>query len=169
MQNQICQDWRSVFNYENLYEINSQGMVKSLHRRNPGKILPQYIDREGYPTVKLSKKGKDSTRFIHRLLAQAFIPNPENKKFVNHKNGNKLCYDLGNLEWVTHRENMIHAFKNGLLKLSSKRVIDLCSGETFGSAMEAARHYNIRYNTLRNYLNGNIKSNPTCLEYLQAA
>ncbi|MBW0161809.1 MAG: NUMOD4 motif-containing HNH endonuclease [Sediminibacterium sp.] len=155
--------WYPVRGYEGLYEINKEGVVISLHGRNRRHIMPQRIDRAGYYTVRLSNKGKDSTVYVHRLLAYAFIKNIENKPFVNHINGNKLDNTISNLEWVTHSENMKHAYKLGLVKkISCKKVINLCTGEVFNSIREAAAFHNMNYNTFKNMLYGHNKNN-TCL------
>jgi len=157
-------DWAPVTNYENYYQINEQGQVKSLHKHNYGYIMQQRKDRGGYYTVRLNKpEMKSSTQYVHRLLGLVFIPNPENKPMINHKDGNKLNNHISNLEWVTHSENMAHAYKEGLVKIKTKPVIDMCKGETYVSIKEAAKAINIDYGTCRNYLNGNIKTNKTCL------
>jgi len=119
--------WRPVVSFEGLYEISNKGNIRSVtrsvfHSGNGrghlliGKQLSARINNYGYVSTRLNKSGKTFTRFIHRLLAEAFIPNPENKKCVNHKDGNKLNNALDNLEWLSHQENMIHAYKNGLIK-----------------------------------------------------
>jgi hypothetical protein len=162
-------NWKPVHEYDGLYEINVKGEVRSLHKRNYHEIMPQRIDRGGYYTVRLSKKGKDSTKYVHRLLGFGFIPNPDNKPFINHKDTNKLNNALENLEWVTHAENMKHAYENGAIRINSKAVVDLCTGQEFPSAKEAAAFYGINDGTLRNYLNGNIKHNPTCLQFKNIA
>lgn len=126
--------------------------------------MSQRIDRAGYLTIKLSKHGKDSTQYVHRLLALAFIPNPMNKQYVNHINGNKLDNRLENLEWVDHSENMKHAFRTGLCSFSKKPVIDRCSGRRYLSIKEAARALEIPYETCKNFLSGR-RPNPTCLAY----
>lgn len=160
-------NWKPVHEYEGFYEINESGEIRSLYKRNFENILPQRIDRGGYFTVKLDKKGKCATRYVHRLLGFAFIPNKEDKPFINHIDGNKLNNSLENLEWVTHSENMKHAYK---LKLSQvpqgkcKKVIDTCSGHLYLSISHASRDLGIPYSTCKNYLNGN-RHNPTCLRY----
>lgn len=157
--------WKPVKGYESLYEINESGDVRSLHKHNYGYILNQRIDRGGYYTVRLSKPYKRScTFYVHRLLGYAFIPNPENKPFINHKSGIKLNNSIDNLEWVTHSENMLHAYKLNLIKLQTRKVIDFCSGEIYNSIKQASKACHINYNTLRNYLSG-WNSNPTCLSY----
>lgn len=159
--------WYSIPGYEGLYEINKHGRIRSLRKKYFHKELSVRIDRAGYLTVRLNKKGKCSTQYIHRLLALTFIPNKENKKFVNHIDGNKLHNRIENLEWVTHSENVTHAYKKGLLKispLSMRRVVDTCSGKEFDSIKEAAINLSINYSTCRNMLNGTNK-NTTCLQY----
>ena len=163
----ICQDWRPVAGYESYYLVNSLGMVYSLRTK---RMLGQRIDREGYVTVRLNKPGrKSSTQFVHRIIALAFIPNPDGKCCVNHLNGNRKDYRIENLEWATTKENMKHAYVTGLCKPKTKKVIDQCTGQVFKSAREAAAYVNLNFDTVRQYLNGGIKTNPTCLQYLPEA
>jgi hypothetical protein len=108
--------WKEIQNYEKEYAISNYGRVKSLKRivarittNTPIKerILKIKITRAGYGMVHLKRNGK--CLFTHRLVAKAFIPNPENKKEVNHINGNSLNNDVSNLEWCTAKENSVHA------------------------------------------------------------
>ena len=93
------------------YEVNNIGDVRN---KLSGKILSPYIDRDGYKHVSIIVNGNQYHRGVHRFVAQAFIPNPDNKPQVNHINGNKQCNWVGNLEWVTCSENAKHAFSTGL-------------------------------------------------------
>ena len=156
--------WRPVKNYEGLYEINQYGNVRSLCKRHYHKIMKDRIDRGGYVSVKVSKGDRCSTQYVHRLLAFAFIENPDNKRMVNHIDGNKLNNDLKNLEWCTASENMVHAYKLRLCSPKPRKVIDGCTGEIFNSAKSAAKILCVAYPTMKNYLNGN-RHNPTCLKY----
>lgn len=81
-----------------------------------GKILKPKLTKTGYHEIQIYL-GKNTSKWfrVHRVVAQAFIPNPENKPFVNHKDGNKMNNDVSNLEWVTHRENMDHAIIHNLV------------------------------------------------------
>jgi hypothetical protein len=91
--------------------------IKSLKRRYVPKtyLLNNIkIGRGGYYQVSLTKNNKQNTYYLHRLLAEAFLPNPENKPQVNHIDGNKLNNSISNLEWVSIKENAIHAHKNKL-------------------------------------------------------
>lgn len=123
--------WKDIVGYEGLYQVSNLGRVKSLdHFRNTGlnrgylqkgKILKPSMDMyRNYLRVQLSKKGKVVSIRIHRLVAQAFIPNPKNKPQVNHIDGNKLNNCVDNLEWVTIRENIQHAYDTGLAMVSEE-------------------------------------------------
>lgn len=101
--------WHDVPGYEGLYKVSSYGRIK----RN-GRLKTFRVDRGGYYTVWLSKESEQKNYKVHRLVAQAFIPNPQNKLTVNHIDGNKQNNFVENLEWATHSENIIHANKMGL-------------------------------------------------------
>jgi hypothetical protein len=120
--------WKDIENFEGRYQISNLGRVKSLERtvvrpnntdkRQKEKLLSICVGTTGYKYVKLYADAKGITLKIHRGVASAFIENPLNKPFINHKDGNKLNNDLTNLEWVTHTENMRHAFDNGLIRIA---------------------------------------------------
>lgn len=163
------QIWKAIPGYEGQYEISNSGLVMRIYKNKvKSKILSTRINNCGYVEVRLSKNSKTITKFIHNLLAQTFIPNVNNRLEVNHINGIKTDNHLSNLEWVTHSENMIHAYKSCLLKKLSKPVIDRCNDKEYQSAKEASLIYGINYYTLKNYLNG-FRKNPTCLQYKKAA
>ena len=158
------QVWKPVVGFGSNYLINKYGAVVSIQPGKRNKILARRIDRGGYQTVRLNKDGITSTHFIHRLIAAAYIPNPDNKPNINHINGIKTDNRIENLEWCTHAENIQHAYNNGLIKIKSKPVFNNCTGEVYPSIKEAAKAVNISYGTCRNSLNGNIKTNNTCLK-----
>ena len=166
--------WKPVVGFEEQYEISLNGVVKRMDKMQvtasgltikKGKALKTRINNRGYVEVRLTKYGKQSTTFLHIILAKAFIANPLNKPEVNHLNGIKSDNRIENLEWCTRLENMQHANRMGLLKRTYKQVIDNCTGRTYISSYEAALDLKIEYSNLKNYLNGNRK-NQTCLEYL---
>lgn len=103
------EQWRDIPGYEGLYQVSSLGRVKSNKR-----IKSLRTDKRGYLTVWLCKDSVQKNYKAHRLVALAFIPNPENKKTVNHIDGDKQNNCVENLEWATHSENIIHANKTGL-------------------------------------------------------
>lgn len=97
------EEWKSIDGFEGLYEVSNMGRV----RNKDGLILRgSYSSRGGYHTVSLFKQGKKIWRSVHRLVAIAFIPNPEHKPVVNHIDENKTNNCVSNLEWVTQKENM---------------------------------------------------------------
>ena len=109
-------EFKPIKGYEGIYEACSEWKRRKL------KLQTQKRQRGGKrdKKVKLWKDGEMKTHLVSRLVATAFIPNPENKEEVNHKNGNPLDNSVENLEWVTRSENVRHAFKNGLLQTSKK-------------------------------------------------
>lgn len=142
---------KSIKGYEGLYSITEDGKVWS-HKRNI--YLKSYIGSTGYLGVTLCKNGKLKPKRIHRLVAKAYIPNSENKKEVNHGDGNKLNNHRNNLGWMTPKENMKHAIENGLtnrgkrhgnIKLTEKQVIDIREKYSKGNVFqyELANEYNV--------------------------
>lgn len=119
------EEWKNIKGYEGLYQINKKGQIRSLDRYATiksgaqrivkGKMKIASIRKDGYYSLILSKKGINKRYVVHRLLAETFIPNPENKCCVNHIDGNKQNNELSNLEWCSHVENMKHAFKTKLI------------------------------------------------------
>lgn len=123
----VCEleDWKDVVGYEEYYAISSIGRVISYPRKvwsvknncyanRKGRLLKQKHTYDGYRTITLHVDTIRKETMVHRLIAQAFIPNFENKAYVNHIDGNKQNNHIDNLEWVTASENCIHAIKTGL-------------------------------------------------------
>ena len=105
--------WSDIVGYEGHYQISTFGRVKSL-KKGREKILMPFIDKDGYFSIALSKESTVRKFKIHRLVAQAFIPNLDDKPHINHIDGNKMNNHVSNLEWCTNRENNYHAIKMGL-------------------------------------------------------
>lgn len=124
--------WKEVKDYEGLYWVSDQGHVKNRHN----KILIPEI-RNGYYSVDLRKNGKRKKTRIHRLVAQAFIPNPDNLPTINHKDENKLNNYVSNLEWCTQKYNTYHSLPEEL------KIYCFDLDEEFPSASEASVHLGI--------------------------
>jgi len=118
--------WQDIKGYEGYYQISNKGRLKVLgaYIKNLGNFANGYlkkvnikeiaVDRNGYCITKLCRDGKCRPRKIHRLVAQAFLPNPKNLPQVNHIDGNKENNSVENLEWISARDNIIHAWETGL-------------------------------------------------------
>lgn len=121
--------WKDIKGYEGLYQISNFGKVKALEKQIwngkaylhfPEKIRILNCDKDGYLNVTLYKRGKSKTFKVHRLVAEAFIPNPKNKPTVNHKDGDKTNNYVTNLEWATNQENIQHAYRTNLMSQSGE-------------------------------------------------
>lgn len=151
----VEKNWREIKGYENLYWVNQFGEVKN----GKGKILKQTLNTSGYVYTRLCKgKRQYKWHFIHRLVASAFLENPENKPDVNHKDGNKLNNKVSNLEWVTKRENHLHRvylLKKTNSGWSPKAVVCLETGKKFKSIAEASGYCGFKtIGNLSQVLNG---------------
>lgn len=114
--------WKDIEGYEGLYQVSNLGRVKSLKRKTNNqfgkeeRILSLTINSVGYKVTKLSKSKMSKTINVHRLVAETFIPNPNNYPCINHKDGDKTNNCIDNLEWCTYSHNNKEAFKLGLRK-----------------------------------------------------
>lgn len=135
MKNEI---WKAIAGYEGLYEVSNTGLVRSLNYNHTGgtNILKPGNDRCGYLHVVLFKDGKAKNMFVHRLVADAFIPNPNNIDTVNHKDEDKHNNSESNLEWMTRADNKRYS-ANKSVQMFDKSTGNLLA--TFPSTVEAER------------------------------
>ena len=115
--------WKPLSGFEGRYEISNLGNIKNVKRNS---IVKTHIDAHGYQSCTLRYVGdkKSHTIKIHRAIALAFIPNPNDYPIINHKDGNKLNNSIDNLEWCTYQHNIKHSFDNGLQKPSGEKLKD---------------------------------------------
>lgn len=171
------EEWRDIPNYEEYYQINKEGVVKSLKRiifrkdntiqTFKSRILKQYISSNGYKSVSLTKNGTTRMFNIHSLLVLSFINKDYivQKLVVNHKDGNKLNNDFSNLEIVTSSQNNQHSILNSLnnprrrkntkvnKELLQKILYDL-KNKNYNTLRDLSNNYNISYSYLCQLKNG---------------
>ncbi len=178
--------WKDVVGYEGLYQVSNLGRVKSVKhyvptkagakRLSPSKVRINEFDGKYYHVI-LYKSGKRKVCLVHRLVAEAFIQNKDNKATVNHKDGNKLNnfvyvnpdgsidQEKSNLEWCTNSENLKHAFKTGLATpqtthyrgVKAFRISDNSFVGEFYSQHEAARLLGLNVAHICSVLHGRVK------------
>jgi len=168
-------EWKEIKGYEGLYEVSNYGQVRSLDkvdclgRERKGRVLKQQKHKRGYLNIGLTKNKIRKMCYVHRLVAQAFVLNPENKAEVNHIDGDKENNLAENLEWVTSSENNQHAYNTGLnqalnrakgekhgeSKLTEKQVVEIYvrvhNGE---SGRKLASEFNVTHYTISDIKRG---------------
>lgn len=156
------EEWKAVSGYEGLYEVSNLGRVRSIKRR---KILSLSILKDGYCQVGLCKLGERRYFLIHRLVAEAFVPNPASKPQVNHKDEDKSNNAASNLEWMTPKENINYGTgivrrANTQAKVLGKSVEQYDKAgkllATFQSSQEAERQTGVGH--IRECCGGRLKS-----------
>ena len=160
------ENWKAISGYEGLYEVSDMGRVKSLNYNHTGKekILKPKKSHCGYLNVNICKDGHAKSVRIHRLVATAFISNPNNLETINHKDEDKTNNTVDNLEWMSQKDNNNYGTHNKRVSESlSKQVqmFDKYTGEllaTFPSLMEAERVTGIDDGNISKCCLGKIKS-----------
>ena len=151
--------WKDIKEYEGLYQVSNLGRVK---RITTGRVLKPLKHANGYLMVKLSKNSIVYTKTVHRLVAEAFIPNPEHKSEINHIDENKTNNNVSNLEWMTRKENINHGTRTERMsKTQSIPIIatNIKTGESkeFYGARECARQLGLTHGNITSVLKGRYK------------
>ena len=160
--------FEDLIGYEESYQISDKGRIFTKRRLDGnrliyGRELHPIVTQDGYLKVGLTKKGETKKFYLHRLVAQHFICNPNNLPQVNHKDGNKFNNDVSNLEWCTKEQNQEHAVRNTLMqhgearpsaKLSEKDVLEIYQLKGVLSAREIGERYGVSKNTINVILRG---------------
>lgn len=157
--------WKDIEGYEGIYKISNYGRVKSLERKDClGRIIKEKIlklreDKDGYLLITLHKNKKVKTFKVHRLVAEAFITNPNNYPIINHKDENPSNNHASNLEWCTQKYNCNYG--NRVLKYTKsrgKKVICITTGKIFDALRDAERIYKIHNTSISACCKGKVKT-----------
>ncbi len=152
--------WKDIIGLEEVFVVSNKGRIRRImHRKNPtNRLMKQFFDKEGegYMQIPLCNLGKKTFFLVHRTVAISFIPNPENKPEVNHKDGDKTNNCVENLEWATSLENIRESWRMGLSKsrtgekhhnskLTEKEVLEIRNIGNTMSQKEIGRLYGINH------------------------
>jgi len=170
--------WKPVNGYEGLYEVSSLGRVKTVerivpwltrsHKRKTNRLLPSkirasQISVRGYGRIQLSRNNVNIIFSVHRLVAEAFIPNIEKKPFINHINSNRNDNRIENLEWCTSKENSIHRVKFGKVLKTQRKISEDIKIEIINLFEKGLSRYKISaatnnpISTVYNIINNHLK------------
>ena len=141
------EEWKKIANFN--YEVSDRGRVRKLN----GFLMKPWKVRQGYLQVGLSRTGDRFKFLVHRLVAEAFLGNLAGKSFVNHKNLDKSCNDLENLEWVSREENIAHYLKNTppRPRVQYSEAFKREVANFNGGMLESKRFYNLPTSTVQSW------------------
>lgn len=148
--------WKDIIDFEGRYQVSDHGRIRSVlsnHGKRQEKIKSVRLRSAtcAYLYVRLSILDKPHHEAVHRAVAKAFVPNPENKPMVNHKDGVKLNNNASNLEWVTCSEKYLHAYSIGL---SASHIAERHRGLKSGST---SKYHNVSWDTTREKWKATLK------------
>lgn len=160
--------WKEVYGFDTLYEVSNYGRVRTKFFKRRGytnsyRILTPVDNGNGYLRFNWSLNGKQKTVYLHRLVACAFIKNPNGYKEINHLDENKLNNTADNLEWISHKDNCRYGTRNKRTGEKNKKpIICIENGIVYLSIKDAAKDLGVAVTAVSNCLNGRSK---TCMGY----
>lgn len=163
----IGEIWKDIKGYEGIYQVSNLGRVKSLKRysnnnaNTKDRLLKPSFNKKGYLRVVLCKNGIQYNKTIHRLVAEAFIPNPDNKPQVNHIDEDKTNNRISNLEWMTNKENRNHGTAIKRMCITNSKAIICTKGdikEKYASQKEFCLKYNLSSGHVSEVISGKRKT-----------
>lgn len=158
--------WRCVIGYEDYYKVSNLGRVRIVKRGRywrTNAFLQPHRSSGGYFQIHLSKDRQRTSPMLHRIVAQAWVPNADRKPYTNHRDGDKSNNAASNLEWMTASENISHAYRTGLCpsgerhnraRLSARKVAEIRSLRGRISQRTLAKRYGVNKSTINSLLNG---------------
>ena len=153
--------WKTIPGYIGI-QVSNIGRIKKNTKKNDNRIIEVFPkDTDGYYKCSIQKlDGTWTSSYVHRLVALAFIPNNENKPCVNHKNSNRIDNTMDNLEWVTHKENVLHSYISGRRKqckivprntiLTDYQVSQIDTLRNYYTLNQLSKLFNISYTSIKN-------------------
>ena len=174
----VVEEWRPVVGYEGLYEVSNFGRVRSLdriikRRKNgnivyKGMILKLQIKKKTRYGIILTKNHTTRNFMVHRLVAEAFIPNPKHLETINHKDENPFNNNVNNLEWMTNSENLLYGTRTERIKKKIQKKVEKLTKdfehiEYYDSLTDAAIKNNAHISNISNAIHGKYK---TCVGYI---
>lgn len=149
----MAEIWKPIKGYEGIYEISNKGRIKSI---SSGLIRKQLTDKWGYNMINLSKEGKKTRFFVHRLVASAFLDNPNKLPQINHKDEDKTNNCVENLEWCTQKYNNEYGTrKERIREAKGIKVRCVDTGEVFASINECSKAKSIPWHAIKKAVLGN--------------
>lgn len=165
--------WKDITGFNGSHLVSNFGRIKSCTSHGRGIIMKQRLNGCGYPSLEIYVNKKKKKILVHRIVAKTFIPNPQNKRTVNHINGDKTDNRVENLEWMSYSENHIHSYKyldrkGGQLNkrgfISNRgKVTKVYNSKykligTYGSALDAGRKTKTSYPLVYYSIKHNVKT-----------
>jgi hypothetical protein len=157
----VTEIWKDVHGYEGMYKVSNLGRLKRIFKSGKENFLKGKLDKDGYVCVILSRSQSKKHYRLHRLVAETFVPNLENKPQVNHKDRNKQNCEASNLEWVSGSENVVHAYSTGR-KVYKRPIVQYTKSmdivSLWDSIREAGRVLKISEHNINSCCNGKLST-----------